>query len=103
MVWDTIWHESDRGTPTGEWGGICYALAAAQASYPPDFMIRPVLKLGRDLAEQGLRFLNELSVVETDEAVSTIDAPGTRVELRYMGQVRSCERIRGVRPSWTWS
>ncbi len=103
MVWDTIWHESDRGTPTGEWGGICYALAAAQASYPPDFMIRPVLKLGRDLAEQGLRFLNELSVIETDEAVSTIDAPGTRVELRYMGQVRSCERIRGVPPSWTWS
>lgn len=103
MVWDTIWRESDVGQPMEEWGGISYALAAADAVGSPDFKIRPLVKLGRDLAERGYRFLRELSVIDTAEVICVTDAPNTRVELRYRASERRCERIEGGLPSWTWS
>lgn len=101
MVWDTIWRES-RGSPVEEWGGIAYALAAADALARTDLKVRPVLKLGRDLAERGFRFLRELAVLEADQAVIVADAPNPRVELRYRGTERWCERLQGGVPAWTW-
>ncbi len=100
MVWDTIWRERDVGSPVEEWGGISYALAAADAV--GDSRVRPLVKLGRDLAERGFRFLRELSVIETDEAISVVDAPNPRVELRYRGSARRGERLIGGVPPWTW-
>lgn len=102
MVWDTIWRQSDVRSPVEEWGGISYALAAADAFTPGKTRVRPLIKLGSDLAEQGFRFLRDLSVVETDEAVAVVDAPNPRVELRYTGPARRAERLTGGVPAWTW-
>jgi len=102
MVWDTIWRPEDRGSPTEEWGGISYALAAADVGAPIDLKVRPLIRLGRDLAERGFRFLNDLSVIETCETVSVVDAPNPRVELRYTGAQRRTERLRGGVPAWSW-
>jgi sugar/nucleoside kinase (ribokinase family) len=102
MVWDTIWRESDVGSPVEEWGGISYALAAADAVGSDGTTVRPLVKLGRDLAERGFRFLAELSVIETDETISVVDAPNPRVELRYSGPWRRSERLTGGVPAWTW-
>jgi sugar/nucleoside kinase (ribokinase family) len=102
MVWDTIWREQQVGSPTEEWGGISYALAAADAIGSLDFKVRPIIKLGRDLAERGFRFLRELSVIETDETVVVVDAPNPRVELRYTAGERRCERLQGGVPAWSW-
>ncbi|MGD2217478.1 MAG: carbohydrate kinase family protein [Gemmatimonadales bacterium] len=102
MVWDTIWRDADVGSPVEEWGGISYALAAADAFRPGKTRIRPLVKLGHDLAERGFRFLKELSVLETDEAIVVADAPNPRVELHYTGPARRSERLTGGVPAWTW-
>jgi sugar/nucleoside kinase (ribokinase family) len=102
MVWDTIRRETPVGSSVEEWGGISYALAAADALTPSDFKVRPVVKLGRDLAERGFRFLKGLAVVETDETIHVVDSPNPRVELRYRGTERWCERLQGGVPAWTW-
>lgn len=105
MVWDTIWREAEDGSqvPGEEWGGICYALAAADGAPAWGFKVRPIIRIGRDLAERGFQFLDGLSVIETRETVDVADAPNPRVELRYTGIERSCERLRGGVPAWSWS
>jgi sugar/nucleoside kinase (ribokinase family) len=102
MVWDTIWRGSGVGSPVEQWGGISYALAAADAFRPGKNEIRPLVKLGHDLAERGFRFLKELSVIETDEAIVVADVPNPRVELHYTGPARRSERLTGGVPAWTW-
>jgi sugar/nucleoside kinase (ribokinase family) len=102
MVWDKIWRESDVGSPVEEWGGISYSLAAADATIPPDYKVRPVMKLGRDLADRGMRFIQELSVIESQDAIWIVDALTPRVELRYTGPHRRCEQLQGGVPPWTW-
>ena len=103
MVWDTIWRESQAGSRVEEWGGISYALAAADAVGLAGLKVRPVLRLGRDLAERGFQFLGSLSNIESDHAVLVDDAPNPRVELRYRGTERWCERLHGGIPSWNWT
>lgn len=102
MVWDTIWRDDDARSPVEEWGGITYALAAADAARPPDLEIRPVIRLGRDLSERGLSFLNELKSVGTYDALLIVDEPNPRVELHYHGEERRCERLRGGVSPWRW-
>lgn len=102
MVWDTIWRSRDVRSPTEEWGGISYALAAADAMRPIPLRVRPILKLGRDLSEAGFRFLHDLPVVENVEHVAVVESPNPRVELRYEEGVRRCERITGGVPPWSW-
>ena len=102
MVWDTIRRESHPGSSVEEWGGISYALAAANAVAPVGLRVRPILKLGRDLAERGFAFLRGLSIIETDQSVVICDAPNPRVELHYRGLERHCERLQGDVLPWTW-
>lgn len=102
MVWDTIWRSPDVRSPVEEWGGISYALAAADAFRPGKSEIRPLVKLGHDLAERGFRFLKELSVLETEETIVIADTPNPRVELHYTGSARRTERLTGGVPAWTW-
>lgn len=102
MVWDTIRRGANAESPVEEWGGISYALAAADALGPGDIRIRPLVKLGHDLAERGFRFLKELPVIETDEAIVVADTPNPRVELRYTGPKRRTERLTGGVAAWTW-
>ncbi|NIR45433.1 MAG: hypothetical protein GWN99_13600, partial [Gemmatimonadetes bacterium] len=100
MVWDTIWRDADVGSPVEEWGGISYALAAADVARPPDLEIRPVIRLGRDLSQRGLSFLGELTSIDTYDALSIVNEPNPRVELHYRGQERRCERLRGGVSPW---
>ncbi len=102
MVWDTIWRDSDEGSPLEEWGGISYALAAADAVPALDSTIVPIIKVGRDLAERGFQFFRDLSCIATDEGIVVVDAPNPRVELHYVGTERRHERLQGGVPAWSW-
>jgi sugar/nucleoside kinase (ribokinase family) len=103
MVWDTIRRDSDEASPMEEWGGIAYALAAADAIPALGSTIVPIIKLGRDLAEPGSRFFRDLSCIETEEGIVVVDATNPRVELHYEGTERRCERLQGGVPAWSWS
>lgn len=101
LVWDRIYLRDGRREPVEEWGGIAYALAAASASLPEGWKLLPILKLGRDLAEDGRRFLKELPHLD-DAGIVVVPEPNNRVELRYESSARRCERLTGGVPGWTW-
>lgn len=102
MVWDRIHARDARAAPVQEWGGIAYALAAAAAALPRAWQVVPVLKLGADLQEEGLRFLRELPGLELERGVRVVREPNNRVELRYVDQERRCERLTGGVSPWRW-
>lgn len=102
MVWDTI-HPREAGrAPLREWGGIGYALAALSAALPEGWEIVPLVKVGRDLAEEALRFLRELPRVRVDDGILLVPEPNNRVELRYVDGMRRSERLTGGVPPWRW-
>lgn len=101
MVWDTI-RRDDRPRPVEEWGGIAYALEALAAALPDDWDIVPLVKVGRDLAEEALRFLREVPRSDCEAGVRTVPEPNNRVELHYQGPDRRTERLRGGVPPWVW-
>ncbi|MDH3734612.1 MAG: carbohydrate kinase family protein [Gemmatimonadota bacterium] len=102
MVWDTI-HASDGGevAPVAGWGGIAYALAAAEAALPEDWTILPIIKVGADLREPVDRFLDSLGRVESLDGVLTVPEANNRVELFYHTAGRRCERLTGGVPGWS--
>ncbi len=101
LVWDRIYDRDGRSVPVEEWGGIGYALAATSASLPRGWKLLPILKLGRDLAEEGRRFLREVPHLD-DSAIVVVPEPNNRVELRYESEARRCERLTGGVSPWTW-
>ncbi len=101
MVWDRIFDRDGRDEPVEEWGGIGYGLAALQAALEPDWAILPIVKVGRDLAEEAYRFLREMPAVDTS-AITVVPEPNNRVELRYETSNRRVERLSGGVPPWTW-
>jgi len=102
LVWDRI-HDRDRLTrPIEEWGGISYALGALASSLDDRWEIMPILKIGRYLAEGGLRFLRRIPRVATDPAVRVVPEDNNRVELRYVDGERRTERLTGGVPPWVW-
>lgn len=101
LVWDRITARDGRTEPVEEWGGIGYALAALSASLPQGWRVLPIVKLGRDLAEEGRRFLREIPRLE-DAGVVVVPEPNNRVELRYESESRRCERLIGGVPPWSW-
>jgi len=101
LVWDRIVDRDGRSEPVEEWGGIGYALAALSASLPEGWTALPILKVGRDLAEDGRRFLREIPRLG-DSGIVVVPEPNNRVELRYESASRRCERLTGGVPPWTW-
>lgn len=101
MVWDTI-HVRDVGVdaPIEEWGGIAYALAAADAALPADWSIFPIIKVGSDLREAADEFFATLSSLGSLDGVRTVPDPNNRVELFYHTAGRRCERLTGGIPPW---
>jgi sugar/nucleoside kinase (ribokinase family) len=102
LVWDRIHRKERRGVPVEEWGGIAYALGALAAALDPSWTIRPILKVGRDLSEEALRFLRAIPRLEADVAVRVVPEPNNRVELHYLDEERRTERLSGGVPPWTW-
>jgi len=101
LVWDRIIDRDGRSEPFEEWGGIGYALAALSAAMPAGWRILPIMKVGRDLAEEAYRFLREIPGVD-DSAVVGVPEAHNRVELRYESEARRFERLTGGVSPWTW-
>ena len=103
MVWDTIHRPGERRDAVEEWGGIAYALAAAAAALPDGWEVVPIVKVGRDLAEEALRFLREIPGLDCESGVRVGPWPNNRVELRYEDDARRAEKLRGGVPPWLWA
>ncbi len=102
MVWDTI-HGRDPAQPAiEEWGGIAYSLAALDATLPDDWVIVPIIKVGRDLAATANAFLRSLRHVTPGTRFIEVPEPNNRVTLRYYEFERRCEQMSGGVPPWTW-
>ncbi|MDX1395431.1 MAG: PfkB family carbohydrate kinase [Gemmatimonadota bacterium] len=101
MVWDTI-HARDAGreAPVEEWGGIAYALAAADAALPEDWTVFPIIKVGADLRREAERFFGSLPSIDSLDGVRTVPETNNRVELFYHSAGRRCERLTGGVPAW---
>lgn len=115
LVWDTIHRRGRREVPVEEWGGIGYALEALSARLPPSWKIRPLVKVGADLAEAAYRYLREIPGVDVERGLLVVPEPNNRVELVYLdtgeggGRVagaqgdRRVERLSGGVPPWQWA
>ena len=102
MVWDRIFARDQRREPIEEWGGISYALSAAQAAARDDWEIVPIMKLGYDLQDRAFAFLRTLPNLQLDRAIHVVDQPNNRVELRYHDKERRLERLTGGVTPWRW-
>lgn len=103
LVWDTI-HRRESGRETvSEWGGIAYALGAASAALPEGWEVVPIVKVGRDLAEEALRYLRGIPRLRTEPGVKVVPEPNNRVELHYRDEHRRTERLSGGVPPWEWA
>jgi len=102
MVWDRIHTRDGRSQPIEEWGGISYALAAASAALPPGWTLVPIIRVGRDLSEQALRFLWSLPGLDVETGIRLVPKPNNRVELRYHDHNRRCEQLTGGVGEWAW-
>src|SRR5205807_883821 len=80
MVWDTIYGRDPAQPAVEEWGGISYSLAALDATLPDDWVIVPIVKVGRDLAMRANAFLRTLRhVAPGSRFIEVPEANGTRV------------------------
>lgn len=102
LIWDRIFQRDGREIPVEEWGGISYALEALAVALPEGWTIRPILKIGEDLAEKALQYLRTIPNLSTEPGVRVVPLPGTRVELRYQEGDRRLERLTGRLPAWNW-
>jgi sugar/nucleoside kinase (ribokinase family) len=100
MVWDSIDHPEH--SPVERWGGIAYSLAAAAASLPAGWTIRPVVKVGADMAEQARRFMGALPGVDLPGGVLETEEPNNRVRLTYVDHHHRRERLVGGVAPWRW-
>ena len=98
MVWDRIDHPD--GETVERWGGISYSLAAAAAALPDGWTLRPIIRLGADLAEAGRRFLASVPHLERPGAVVEVDEPNNRVHLRYRDRHHRDEHLTGGVSAW---
>lgn len=103
MVWDTIHQrEPGRREPVEEWGGICYALSAFEATATDGWELLPIIKVGGDLRERANDYLRGLSGIASLEGIRTVPERNNRVELFYQDQSRRCEKLTGGVPGWSW-
>ncbi|MFP4624159.1 MAG: hypothetical protein ACLFRX_08290, partial [Gemmatimonadota bacterium] len=101
LVWDTIDHPD--GERIQRWGGIAYSLAAAAAAIRPGWTIRPIIRLGRDLAVEAAAFLDTLPGLERPGGVVVVDEPNNRVHLRYRDRHHRDEILTGGVGTWAGS
>ena len=102
MVWDTIHGRDPAQAAIQEWGGISYALAALDATLPDDWLIVPLIKVGRDLAVKANDFLRSIRHTPRGARFIEVPEPNNRVTLRYESAERRCEQMSGGVSPWTW-
>lgn len=103
MVWDLIYGRDPITPPVEEWGGIAYGLSGIDAALSEEWEIVPLIKVGRDLAEEAARFLGALDRLAPGARCVEVPTPNNRVTLRYESAERRCERMSGGVPGWTWA
>jgi sugar/nucleoside kinase (ribokinase family) len=103
FVWDIIHGRDVRSAPVEEWGGITYALSAADAALGPDWEIVPLVKVGSDLAPSAREFLGSLRHVARDAAPIEVPQRNNRVEIVYHSAERRSEVLTGGVPGWAWA
>jgi hypothetical protein len=103
MVWDLIYGRDPVSPPVEEWGGIAYGLSGIDAALTDEWRIVPLIKVGRDLAEESARFLRTLDHLAPNARCIEVPVPNNRVTLRYESAERRCERMSGGVPGWTWA
>jgi sugar/nucleoside kinase (ribokinase family) len=98
MVWDRIDHPD--GPRVERWGGIAYSIAAAAAAAPDAWTLRPLIRLGDDLAEEARAFFTRLPI----EASGVVEVPekNNRVHLRYLDRQNRHEHLTGGVGPWSW-
>lgn len=102
MVWDTIYGRDPAQPAVEEWGGISYSLAALDATLADEWVIVPIIKVGRDLADRANAFLRTLRHLTPGTRFVEVPVPNNRVTLRYYQRERRCEQMAGGVPPWTW-
>lgn len=102
LIWDRIHRRDVRSEPVQEWGGISYSLEALAATLPEGWVVKPILKVGEDLAEKAFHYLESIPRVDTASGVRVVPFPNTRVELHYQEDDRRLERLTGGVPAWSW-
>jgi len=103
FVWDVIHGRDVRSTPVEEWGGITYALSAADAALPEDWQLVPLAKVGFDLAPQARRFVGTLRHAAPEALPIEVPHLNNRVTLRYHSDERRSECLMGGVPPWSWA
>ncbi len=103
FVWDIIHGRDIRARPVEEWGGITYALSAADAALGDDWELVPLSKVGRDLVPEARRFLRGLRRIAPDAEPIEVPQRNNRVELFYHSDERRSEVLSGGVPGWTWA
>ncbi len=103
FVWDVIHGRDARESTIEEWGGITYALSAADAALSDEWELVPLVKVGSDLAPQARGFLRTLRRVAVDAAPIEVPQRNNTVELRYHSDERRSEVLSGGVPGWTWA
>jgi sugar/nucleoside kinase (ribokinase family) len=103
FVWDIIHGRDPRRAPVEEWGGITYALSAADAALADGWEMVPLVKVGSDLAPEARRFLGGLRHVARDAAPIEVPQRNNRVELFYHSDERRSEVLSGGVPGWSWA
>jgi hypothetical protein len=103
MVWDTIYGRDPSQGVVEEWGGIAYALAALDATLDEDWVMVPLIKVGRDLGARANEFLRALHHVAPGARFIEVPGANNRVTLRYLDAHRRCEHMQGGVPPWTWA
>jgi len=101
LVWDRFVDPSGGNEAFVGWGGIAYSLASLAVALPHSWTVRPIVKLGSDLAEEGRRFVARCGRADVS-ALKVVPEPNNRVELRYLSSTERRERLSGGVPSWTW-
>lgn len=102
MVWDRIIARDQRREPVEEWGGITYALSAAEAAAEANWRLQPIMKVGADLRDRAFSFLRTLPKLDLDHGIHIVPEANNRVELRYTDSERRCELMSGGVPPWRW-
>jgi sugar/nucleoside kinase (ribokinase family) len=103
FVWDVIHGRDVRVEPVEEWGGVTYALSAADAALPTDWELVPLVKVGTDLGREARTFLKTLQRIAPDAAPIEVPYRNNRVELRYFTDERRSEVLSGGVPGWSWA
>ncbi len=103
MVWDRIYGRDVERGAVDEWGGIAYALAALDATLPEDWLLVPLIKVGRDMAAEANAFLRALRRVPDGARFVEVPEPNNRVVIHYTSIARRTESMFGGVPGWTWS